>query len=296
MGSFVARCTRAVGRQIASLESGTGRLHVPGPLGERRRIPDAPFHTHPELFLQIAGTTVFTFPEERLVLEPGSVCIVPRLLPHAERVHASSEPFSNLVVMCASGLSVHLAAESPIQRGRPFVEDARRFEQVDSDPYADELDRIALAARKEIESPLHGRAALHRTIAFLYQLLILFRRDDRASPRADGRGHPLVAQARTQVMLNLSDPKLSVARLAGWLGCSPDYLSHLFHRETGERLSRFVNRHRLVRAEGLLRSSTLTVSEVAWASGYDDPAYFSRLFRAARGCSPRQYRAGRPDG
>lgn len=289
--SFVGRCTRAMERQIASLESGAGRLFVPGPLGERRRIPDAPFHTHPELFLQISGRTVFTFPEERLTLEPGSVCIVPRLLPHAERVYGAQEPFSNLVVMCASGLSMHLATESPIQRGRPYVEDAQRFEQVDPDPYADELDRIAVAARKEIESPLHRRAALHRTIALLYQLLILYRRDDEGSHPANSRAHPLVTQARTQVILNLSDPKLSVGRLAGWLGCSPDYLSHLFHRETGERLARFINRHRLVRAEGLLRSSTLTVSEVAWASGYDDPAYFSRLFRAARGCSPRQYRS-----
>ncbi|MDD3411863.1 MAG: helix-turn-helix domain-containing protein, partial [Eubacteriales bacterium] len=42
-------------------------------------------------------------------------------------------------------------------------------------------------------------------------------------------------------------------------------------------------------AAQLLQSSQLNVSEVACSVGYDDPYYFSRVFRQRFHCSPRDY-------
>jgi len=39
-----------------------------------------------------------------------------------------------------------------------------------------------------------------------------------------------------------------------------------------------------------LKSTQLYVSEIAWSSGYQDPAYFTRVFRKFTGESPQEFR------
>jgi transcriptional regulator GlxA family with amidase domain len=47
---------------------------------------------------------------------------------------------------------------------------------------------------------------------------------------------------------------------------------------------------RIERAKALLRSSSLTVTEIAFRTGHRDSNYFSRLFRRKTGQTPREYR------
>ena len=47
-------------------------------------------------------------------------------------------------------------------------------------------------------------------------------------------------------------------------------------------------------AAPLLRHSALPVGTVATSAGFEDPFYFSRVFRREMGVSPTEYRAGRP--
>jgi AraC family transcriptional activator of pobA len=48
----------------------------------------------------------------------------------------------------------------------------------------------------------------------------------------------------------------------------------------------------MLEAKYLLRYSGRTVADIAGHLGYPDPAYFSKVFRKAAGCSPQQYRQG----
>jgi two-component system response regulator YesN len=47
---------------------------------------------------------------------------------------------------------------------------------------------------------------------------------------------------------------------------------------------------RIKQAKHLLSTTSLTVREVAFAVGYDDPNYFSRLFKEYTGYSPSAWR------
>ena len=47
---------------------------------------------------------------------------------------------------------------------------------------------------------------------------------------------------------------------------------------------------RMANAQSLLESTRCNITEVAAAVGYDDPLYFSRLFRRHTGFSPTEYR------
>ena len=72
---------------------------------------------------------------------------------------------------------------------------------------------------------------------------------------------------------------------------SPDYLSRLFGRETGGKLSEFIGVERLALARRLLLTTSMNVAQVSRASGYADPSYFARLFKQGTGVSPRGFRA-----
>jgi two-component system response regulator YesN len=73
-----------------------------------------------------------------------------------------------------------------------------------------------------------------------------------------------------------------------------NYLSNLFHQETGMTYSHYLTHHRLTQAKRLLRETNLKIYEVCERAGYRDPAYFSRTFKMYEGMSPNDYRACPP--
>ena len=82
------------------------------------------------------------------------------------------------------------------------------------------------------------------------------------------------------------------ADLAARLGVSEAYISRAFRRVTGMALWDYVNHYRVARACELLDRTALSITEVALAVGFNDPAYFSRVFRKETGHSPQSYRTG----
>ncbi|MFW5830370.1 MAG: helix-turn-helix transcriptional regulator, partial [Planctomycetota bacterium] len=89
---------------------------------------------------------------------------------------------------------------------------------------------------------------------------------------------------------NLSSNQLSVAQLARWLDCHPDYLCAGFRRTYGCAITTWIARRRLELAAHLLARRELPIAAVGWACGFRDPAYFSRRFRAHFGRPPREWR------
>lgn len=78
--------------------------------------------------------------------------------------------------------------------------------------------------------------------------------------------------------------------LAASLGVTPGYLTRLFRKELGMTPSEYLTRLRIVRARELLANPAFTITDVAARVGYDDAAYFSRIFLKETGHSPRAFR------
>lgn len=85
----------------------------------------------------------------------------------------------------------------------------------------------------------------------------------------------------------------ALAEIARTVGLSPEYFHRLFRRQFHTTPFEYLLRRRLAKAHRLLAEGTLNVKEVAAACGYDDPYYFSRLFRQRYRCPPRDVRCGR---
>jgi len=91
-------------------------------------------------------------------------------------------------------------------------------------------------------------------------------------------------------MVRHLDKPLQVATLAAMANVSPSHYFALFKRLTGHAPIDFFIHLRMHRACVLLDSTWLRVKEVAAALGYDDPFYFSRIFKSVNRVAPSEYR------
>lgn len=89
------------------------------------------------------------------------------------------------------------------------------------------------------------------------------------------------------------DEPLSRAALARVAGVALRQLERQFAREVGEGVAAHYLRLRLDRASGLLRTTGLSLTEIALACGFRASSHFSRAFRARFGVTPSDARAGR---
>ncbi|MGD0089809.1 MAG: helix-turn-helix domain-containing protein [Planctomycetota bacterium] len=86
------------------------------------------------------------------------------------------------------------------------------------------------------------------------------------------------------------DRKLSVVELARQAHLSPSRASHAFREHYGLSMMAMLTRIRLEQAKRLLLETNLSCLEVALRAGYQEQAYFTRMFRRREKVTPRQYR------
>jgi len=89
------------------------------------------------------------------------------------------------------------------------------------------------------------------------------------------------------------DRALARHDVAAAVGVSESYLSQIFHRELGLSPWDYLNRLRIHMAKELLSSTCESITGVAGRVGFDDAAYFSRVFHKLVGESPHSYRQQR---
>ena len=96
------------------------------------------------------------------------------------------------------------------------------------------------------------------------------------------RIHDLVEQ-------HIDNPNLSTEWLADEIGLSPRQLRRRIKNLTHLSATGFIRTLRMQRAAQLLAQEAGTISEIAYAVGFNDPKYFSRLFRQVYGVSPSEF-------
>lgn len=92
------------------------------------------------------------------------------------------------------------------------------------------------------------------------------------------------------VDMHYTDPKLNLERLSNFLGISPSYFSMLFSQTKGITFKQYVIQKRLTHAKQLLQETNLTIHEISAKTGFNDPNYFSKLFKANQKINPQSYR------
>lgn len=108
--------------------------------------------------------------------------------------------------------------------------------------------------------------------------------------RSDSAGR-IINRAKGFIQEHYSDSSLAVETLCSYLNLSPAYFSTLFKRETGQGFAGYVTEVRMAAASDLLSKTNDKTYVIAEQVGYDDPNYFSYVFKKFHGITPSKFRA-----
>lgn len=277
-------CWQVVIHLLGAADQSRFSLHIPQLRNHVEEHPGMHFHFAPDFVVALGGRCRLEFIHEEIVLERGEIAVIPAGIPHREIPTAlPREPFQNLAI---SIYNQTIGAQLQRSEARAQTLETHRlyFDSPKEHLLTDYLEELAELYHSRDSQRHFGIKGL--VLAYLSTLAGIIQHA-REQPTAEKLK---ITQARRYVQEYLGTPNLSVKYLADLLHCSPDYLSHLFHEETGERLIAYINRERVKAAQDMLRNTALTVSEVAFALGFESQAYFSRVFKQIALRSPIDYR------
>ncbi len=257
-------------------------LHVPKLRDHVMESPGLHFHFNPDLVIGIKGASSFEFIQERFVVEAGSMAIIPGGIPHREVVLEREVAFENLVISVYNE-TVSVQLQVAAEEGRARVAMAEYYDTAKYQQLAQYLEEIAELSHGGGNQRLGIKGLL---LIYLSTLEAAIHRVRSAPPVEKLK----ISQTKRLVQEHLGDANLSVGFLARQLHCSSDYLSNLFHRETGQRLAAHINLGRVRAAMTMLRTTPLTIAEIAYATGFESQGYFSRVFKQIALKGPLDYR------
>jgi two-component system response regulator YesN len=99
----------------------------------------------------------------------------------------------------------------------------------------------------------------------------------------------VVTRVMQYIEMNYSST-CTLQAVAAHVHMTPNYLSHLFKKETGQGFSQYVSKRRIDKAKLLLHSTRQSMADIAELTGFDNSSYFTTVFKQMTGVSPREYR------
>jgi two-component system response regulator YesN len=149
-------------------------------------------------------------------------------------------------------------------------------------PDNDELQKIALSVTPVLKHGWFDALEAH----FIGVMGALAGRVEQANQNRLGRA---VRRAAHFIEENYGRD-LPLEDVAKSVGLSPSYFSSSFKRETGKNVVEYITEFRVEKAIELLCTTNLNTSEVAYRVGFNDPKYFTRIFKRSVGVTPSLYR------
>lgn len=103
-----------------------------------------------------------------------------------------------------------------------------------------------------------------------------------------------VSNKMVQKMLNFIQQNycndISIQNLSDLCSINQNYASQLFSQEVGDTFSTYLTNLRISRSIQLLKSTDLSVAQIALSVGYRDYFYFAKVFKKSTGVTPTVYR------
>ena len=111
----------------------------------------------------------------------------------------------------------------------------------------------------------------------------------RASTDFIASASPIVRKALEFIKANISRP-IGLDQVSTEIGTSRATLARLFDSEFGHTVGKEILRQRMDLAKKLMTDDALSISEIAYRTGFCNPAYFTNTFRRETGLTPRAWR------
>ena len=100
----------------------------------------------------------------------------------------------------------------------------------------------------------------------------------------------VISRAEKYVKENFRDPNISLISVAQHVGMSAAHFSTVFSQTTGRPFIHYLTGMRIEQAKELLKTTNMKLADIAMEIGYNEPNYFSHVFRKTTGMTPKEYR------
>jgi AraC-like DNA-binding protein len=125
--------------------------------------------------------------------------------------------------------------------------------------------------------------------AKLYELMLLILRE--SPPNGESKiVSPKSKQILAFVLKNADDPELSLEGAASDLNLNKFYFSHVFKKYAGQSFHSYLAKTRVNFAKHYLSESDMSVTDIAFCSGFNSLQTFNRVFKTLTGFTPGNYR------
>lgn len=153
---------------------------------------------------------------------------------------------------------------------------------VSSDPAATEalLRRIADASGNTAAADTEMAGYLYLFLAHLIQM--------HGQSSAPDAHQTYVANALRYIQYNYAND-IGVSDIARYVGISRSQLYRAFLQDFGISPHNYLQKYRINEACSLLHDPRYSIAEIAGSVGFNDPLYFSRVFKSIKGCTPTEY-------
>jgi AraC family transcriptional activator of pobA len=220
------------------------------------------------------------------ILRGPALVIVPPLTVHSFQFGKQTD---GLVVTFAAGLAREIFRDTTSLGeilDRPAAAGFRRSQLTATD-----LQQLATMLLRESSRAATGRdSALHGLLTTLLTNVVRISEGTAApAPSAANREREMVASFREAVERRYRG-HLGVGAYAREIGTSEAALRKACVRVAGQSPTQLIHARILIEAERQLRYTGMSITQIAYYLGFEDPAYFSRFFSKGMGASPRSFR------
>lgn len=245
--------------------------------------PDRLDHCY-KCYLPVSGRAVVTTVDGSCTIRPGYLYFIPGF--HLSRQSCERQMLVHWVHFTPESFYLHRRLNRirevvawPLRDVRWLAPVFSRLGEIFENP---ESESSSLRSDPPIDLVCRFEAILMYLVA---DLLLTHREEEKSGDKEMPRLKPAIDFMDTNF---LSNPPL--VRVAGKSHMAANSFHRLFKRELGITPFQYMERKRLDEARRLLGEGRLSVKEVAAWSGYDNPLYFSRVFRRHFGSPPSDFR------
>lgn len=149
------------------------------------------------------------------------------------------------------------------------------------------FNRLLLKIVEMKDSPYRLEAAKHMILTLFYGFALSH--PDRLNPKVQNRSENITERFFNLVKQNYKLHR-DVAFYADELCITPKYLSQSVREATGKPALQMIDDFVIAESKALLRSTDMTVEQIAEAMGFHSQSLFGKYFKRVTGHSPRDYR------